>query len=164
MTTQPTEEEIAIVCAIALDPTVQEWAREMRIGHKVIDHPLLAEVYSAIYGHIDIMAKTMEANRRKLFPRTCRFKNLEAALAMYASDAWTKNHALLALFQRCVWNRFDRWGIDVLEWATKRVKAGDRGDTLWRASVVLAFAASNLRNDGTVWCYNGGEITEVQHG
>lgn len=164
MNQAPVDEEIAIVCAIALDPTTQEWAREMRIGHKVIEHPLLAEVYSAVYGHIDVMSDTMAANRRAAFLRSCKFENLEAALLHYSGEAFTRDHGLLCLFQRFAWERFDRWGIDALEWATKRVKAGDRGDVLWRASVVLAFAASDLRAGTGVWVYNSGEQKELEYG
>jgi uncharacterized protein (UPF0248 family) len=159
----PTDEDIIIVSAIALDPRTAMWAREMRIGHKVVENPMLAEVYSVVYGNVNIMSSPLDELRRRPFSPACRFANLEAALLHYNAECWTANDGLLSMFQRLCWQRFDRWGIDVLEWATKRVKAGDRGESLRRAAIVLSFASSEIPEHRIVWVYNPDTFERCDH-
>lgn len=149
----PNYDDVLALCAVALDPLTRDWAKRMGISFKLFEDSDFGDVYLALLGGADILSDRFAEFRDRKFNSAYPIGSVRDALERFSSDAWMKDTALLEQFQRVAWNRFDSWGIDVLEWATKRVKAGDRGDTLWRASVVLAFASSNITPGAGAWIY-----------
>ena len=156
----PNYDDVLALCAVALDPLTRDWAKRMGISAKLFEDSEFGDVYLAMLGGADILGDRFADFRNRQFGSAYPIGSVHEALLKFSTDAWMKDTALLEQFQRIAWNRFDSWGIDVLEWATRRVKAGDRGDTLWRASVVLSFAASNLTPNAGAWIYRDSKQEE----
>jgi hypothetical protein len=155
---QPPDHEIAMAAAMVMCPTVRAWARSMGVMGSAFTHDDCRTVYEVALGNGSFEAPQMQEIRERPFtgPQLGLFRNLEDAVLYYAAPCWSENHGLLMAFQRGAHQTFRRWGVPVLEWATKMLRDGADGRVVKRAAEVLAFAAWDRRNEG-VWVYNPGE-------